>query len=73
MLECLAVRAAQDRMEMRYMVHSIYLLYSQGPTDVTTPRKRTRKQTRQSLFLVNSVVIEALYLLASIDSCVHPY
>lgn len=53
-------------------VHSVCLLYAQGRTDVTTPRKETRKQTHQIMFPVNSVVIEPFYLLSRIDSCVHP-
>lgn len=43
MLECRAVRAAQDRMEMRYMVYSTYLFYVQGPTNVTMPGKTLKK------------------------------
>lgn len=49
MLECLAVRAAQVRMEMRYyMVHSIYLLYMQGPTDLQCRGKVHKKGIRSS-------------------------
>ena len=48
MLECLAVRAAQDRMEMRYMVYSTYLFYVQGPTNVTMPGRTTKNTVRRS-------------------------
>jgi len=57
MLECRAVRATQDQMEMRYMVYSTYLFYVQGPTNVTKPGKTTKNAVRSSDDLCSLVKI----------------
>ena len=50
----------------------LFTLYVGGRTDISTRRKRTRNLTHQIMFLVNAVVIESLYFLLSVDSCVYP-